>query len=161
MATHTYHKVNFLKWRIMECFYKSDESALTCKQIATLTGIDLHKVESAMSHYHRRGYPYFMRLPKKVSHSYRYKMNGYGYKWYAIYLRRIKLGFDLRCKTDRKKTYRMKHFRGLVKIDMKEATTTPLTAEELEDYIGLTKAGVVTMGFTEAQKLQLAGIQTS
>lgn len=164
MASYCYHKVNALKWRIMNCFYHSDKTDLTCREISDLTGVSLRKIESAMSYYHQRKYGYFMRLRKKADNhtkAFRYKMNGYGYKWYGIYQRRIKIGVDLRCSVGRKKVYRMKHFRGLKQITVRDAVNAPVTPEEIDDYIGLTKAGVVDMGITEEHKLEIAGIKTS
>jgi hypothetical protein len=43
MTTGTYHKFNFLKFRILNCLFESDPDAPTCKEIADNGCIELKK----------------------------------------------------------------------------------------------------------------------
>jgi hypothetical protein len=51
MITGTYHKFNYLKFRILEALFDAYPASLTCKEIADNGDIELKKVESSKSLY--------------------------------------------------------------------------------------------------------------
>jgi hypothetical protein len=155
MASNTYHKLNVLKFRIMETLVKSRPTSLTCNEIAKKTGIPVNKISRAMSHYHSHSYGYFHRLKKKEHRAYRYSITKYGRSTYLKYLKRIKIGFDLNCKATKIK--RMANFRGLHKIIIKTAADLEISPEQFQDYLGITPQGR-KLGLTQADVLRLSGL---
>ncbi len=96
MATGTYHKFNFLKFRMLEALFDAYPASLTSKAIADNGDIELKKVADALNHYIAGNYSYITRLKKKSNEGkYRYKINTSGAEAYLQYKHRIKLGFDL------------------------------------------------------------------
>ena len=121
MATGTYHKFNYLKFRILEALFDAYPASLTCKEIADNGDIELKKVADALNHYTSSNYSYITRLKKKSSSGkYRYKINKSGVVAYLEFKHRIKLGFDLN-----------RHRR---------------IPKRIESYYGITKKGAVEFG---------------
>ncbi len=131
MATGTYHKFNFLKFRILEVLVKAYPYTLTCKEIAYKGDIELKKVADALNHYIAGNYSYVKRLNKKSkSGKYRYKINKAGIVAYLQYKRRIEAGFDLNL-----------HRRF---------------PEHVESYSGITKQGILELGLEAGEEAQRA-----
>jgi hypothetical protein len=51
---------NAAKFRIEEAFMQSGSGILTCPEIASITGMPVTNVSRFMTHYHERGYGYFI-----------------------------------------------------------------------------------------------------
>ncbi len=131
MATGTYHKFNFLKFRILEVLVKAYPYTLNCKEIADKGDIELKKVADALNHYIAGNYSYVKRLNKKSkSGKYRYKIDKKGIVAYLQYKRRIENGFDLNL-----------HRRF---------------PERVESYSGITKQGVLELGLEAGDEAQRA-----
>ena len=91
MARGTYHKFNYLKFRILEALFDTYPTSLTCKEIADNGDIELKKVADTLNHY-ASNYSYIMRLKEKSSSGkYRYKINKSGIVANPEFKHRIKL----------------------------------------------------------------------
>jgi len=98
MATGTYHKFNYLKFRILEALFIAYPVSLTCKEIYRQRGHWVKKVADALNNYTSSNYSYITRLKRKSSSGkYRYKISKSGVVAYLEFKHRIKLGFDLNC----------------------------------------------------------------
>lgn len=145
------HKTNFLKFRILETLYRAyitDEGPLTTFDIERITGIDRHKIKSAMYHYQnikkRNGteikLPYITRLPKRVGRggAYRYKITKKGIAAYFDYLARIKRGVSLNRVGE--SLHKPKHMEtyGKYPAKIKTEEDQQLLPEQLLPYYSLT-----------------------
>jgi hypothetical protein len=76
MATGTYHKFNYLKFRILEALFDTYPSSLTFKEIAEKGDIELKKVADALNHYMSSNYSYITRF---LPYSFAYLHFGFDY----------------------------------------------------------------------------------
>ncbi len=152
-----YHITNAAKFRIEEAFVQRGFSTLTCPEIAEITGMPAINISRLMSHYHERGYGYFIRLKKRKGHAYQYKLAKRGRLSYTQYLKRIKLGFDL--SLQKRTPARMSTFKGLRKLNVLKEAENFVSPAELAPYIGISKRGAEEMGIVEESKLEVAGLR--
>jgi hypothetical protein len=151
-ATGIYHKFNGRKARVMEAFVRNGiENAMTTRQIADNTGIDIWTIREGMRHYMSFRHKIFKRLPSKAKTKtgrkpYRYKITDYGVACYLKYHKRIKLGVDLNL--HKTKPVKMNHY-NFHAVNMKEAIKEGITDFEIVNYIGVTKQGATELRLFE------------
>jgi len=93
-----YHKGNVLKARLLEYGYKVYPKEFTVAEASEALGIAKKKISDILSYYHRQGFPYFSRLPKKLAGgACRYKIRKVGVDTLLKYRKRMARNFDLNC----------------------------------------------------------------
>jgi hypothetical protein len=91
-----YFKRNVLNARLLEYAYKVYPSAFTVAEASGALGIAKKKISDVLSYYHRKGLPYFSRLPKKLAcGACRYKLRRPGLVRLFQYRKRMSANFDL------------------------------------------------------------------
>ncbi len=59
-----FHSYNIFKFRIAEAYVNNHVDVAATKDLEALTGLPRARISRMMSHYSKRKYPYFRRLPK-------------------------------------------------------------------------------------------------
>ena len=84
MASGTYHKHNYLKFKIFKVLYDVYPKSMTYNEISEVTGVEKEKIAPILTHYRKFGYVGRRKghEPETNRMMYRYKLNIVGIQTY-------------------------------------------------------------------------------
>jgi hypothetical protein len=92
---YSYHG-NVLKALFLDACYHYPKLKFTLREVCEFGGLPYKKVQVMVAKWNMRGYRYLTKLKKRTSkHENVYKMRKAAYKYYLIYKKQMRLGFDL------------------------------------------------------------------